>query len=302
MKKEISIEKIISLTLLLLFTTIFMTNANALINVVAAENTYGEVAKELGGPYVNVVSILSNPSQDPHLFTTTPSAAKAFSLADIIIYNGADYDPWIKSVLAIEGQKSRQVINVASLINVKPGDNPHIWYLPTTVPLFAKTFVARLVQSDPQHQQYYENQLNHFNHSYQVIFNKIEQLKQHFQNTPIIATEPVFGYMAKSIGLQMHDEAFQINIMNDVPPSISQMKAFEDDLYHHSVRILIYNNQVINPLTESMRSIAEKEKIPVLGVSEMIPPGMTYIQWIMEELTELEKALEIDQRTKHGSI
>ena len=288
--KGIGIQKI---TFILLMTVvIFMNKAMALINVVAAENTYGEVAKELGGPYVNVISILNSPNQDPHLFTTTPSIAKAISQADIIIYNGADYDPWIKSILTIESQKRRDVINVAALMNINPGANPHIWYLPTTIPLFAKTFVALLARSDPQHQPYYENQLNFFNSEYQVVFKTIEQLKQLFQNTPVIATEPVFGYMAKSIGLQMHGEGFQINMMNDAPPTISQIKAFEDDLRHHSVRVLIYNNQVINPQTERMRSIAENENIPVLGVSEMIPPGMTYIQWIMKELNELQNALE----------
>lgn len=269
-----------------------MSNANALINVVAAENIYGSVATELGGPYVNVVSILNKPSQDPHLFTTTPSIAKTVSRADIIIYNGANYDPWINSILAIESQKRRHIIDVAALINVKPGNNPHIWYLPTTIPYFAKTFVALLAQNDPQHQLYYEKQLNRFNNEYQVIFQKIEQLKHDFQNIPVIATEPVFGYMAKSIGLKMHAEDFQISMMNDVPPSVSEIKKFEDDLYHHAVRILIFNKQVINPLTEHMLAIAKKEKIPVVGVSEMIPPGMTYIQWIMQELNELENALK----------
>ena len=293
---EINISKIIFTTSIVLFTSIFIEKANAVINIVAAENIYGEVANELGGPYVNVISILNNPAQDPHLFTIAPSTAKMISQADIIIFNGADYDPWIKSMLSNEGKKNRKVIDVALLMNVKPGDNPHIWYLPTTLPLFSKTLIAQLTQADPQNQDYYKNQLNQFNDEYQVIFKTIEQLKQRFQNTPVIATEPVFGYMAESLGLQMHGEAFQINVMNDVPPTVSQMKAFEDDLNHHSVRVLIYNNQVINPLTAHMRSIAEKEKIPVIGVSELIPPGMTYIQWIIKELADLENALESSQK------
>jgi zinc/manganese transport system substrate-binding protein len=290
--KVAGIQKSVFISIIVFFYLIFMRNAYALINIVAAENTYGQVAKELGGPYVNVISILTNPSQDPHLFTTTPSTAKAISLADIIIYNGAGYDPWMTSILSIEGQKSRHIINVASLINVKPGDNPHIWYLPTTMPIFAKSLVTSLIKLDPQHQHYYENQLNQFDQSYQIIFATIHRLKQHFQNTPVIATEPVFGYMAKSIGLNMHGESFQINVMNDIPPSASQIKTFEDDLYHHSVHLLIYNHQVINPLTKHMLSIAEEEKIPVLGVTEMIQPKMTYIQWIMKELTELETSLK----------
>ncbi|SRR5579883_1768128 len=275
----------------LIFAFLFLPQANATINIVAAENIYGNIAKELGGPYVNVTSILNNPSQDPHLFTTTPSIAQAVSHADIVIYNGADYDPWMKSLLAVEDQPKSSILNVASLMKIKTGDNPHIWYLPTTIPFFAKTLVMTFIQYDPQHRSYYEKQLNQFTQSYQIIFKTIAQLNRQYKNKPIIATEPIFNYMAESIGLQIHGKDFQINMMNDVPPTISQIKAFEDDLYHHNVEVLIYNEQVINPLTEHLRSLAEKEHIPVVGVNEMMPANMTYIHWMMQELTDLGNAL-----------
>lgn len=292
---RVSLNKAVYLIFIIIWLSILPTSANALINIVAAENIYGEVTKALGGPYVNVVSILSNPSQDPHLFTTTPSTAKAISLADIVIYNGADYDPWMTSILSVAGQKKRTVINVAALMDIKRGENPHIWYLPATIPTFAKELVSILLKMDPQHAPYYENQLRQFNRSYQKVFAKIEELKKRFQNTPVIATEPVYGYMAKSIGLIMHGKGFQLNVMNDVPPSIAQVKAFEDDLTHHNVRLLIYNKQVINPLTEHMRKLAKEEKIPVLGISEMIPPDLTFTQWMLSELNELEKVLKQHQ-------
>ena len=47
--------------------------ADGKINVVAAENFYGDVARQIGGDDVTVASIMSNPDQDPHLFETTPA-------------------------------------------------------------------------------------------------------------------------------------------------------------------------------------------------------------------------------------
>ncbi len=44
----------------------------AAVNVVAAENFYGDVASQIGGRHVAVTSILSNPEQDPHLFEASP--------------------------------------------------------------------------------------------------------------------------------------------------------------------------------------------------------------------------------------
>ena len=278
-----------------------MLKANAVIQIVAAENVYGNVAGELGGPYVSVINILNSPTQDPHLFTLTPAAAKAINKADIIIYNGADYDPWMRTALAIQGKKNRSVIPVAALIDAKADANPHLWYLPMTMPLFAKILVKTLIEMDPIHQAYYENQLNQFNQHYQIIFATIKRLRTQFQHTPVIATEPVFNNMADSIGLIVHGKKFQINVMNAIPPTISEIKSFEDDISQHKVKLLIYNTQTIDPTTEHMRQLAIKEHIPVMGVSELMPDKITFTQWMMKELNTLESALSNQHgNKKHG--
>lgn len=286
--------RIILLTLSAVFISTYAINAKALINIVTAENFYGEVAKEIGGFYVQVSSILNNPNQDPHLFTTTPSTVVAFLKADIIVYNGADYDPWMQTLLST--QKNRHIIVVAELMNIKKGSNPHIWYMPETIPTYAEKLADTLSQIDPAHRKYFQKQLMNFNQSYQPVFEIIKNLKQHFNNTPVIATEPVFNYMAEAIGLKMHGEGFQLSMMNDVPPTFSQVKQFEDDLRQHSVRIFIFNDQVINPSINRMLAIAQEEKIPVVGVSELMPINLTYIQWIMQELIHLENALGKNKR------
>src|ERR1041385_4156307 len=77
------------------------------IKVMAAENFYGGVAKQIGGPQVDVISVLSNPDQDPHLFETSPAVLRDLTGARIIIYNGADYDPWITKLLAAAAKADR---------------------------------------------------------------------------------------------------------------------------------------------------------------------------------------------------
>ena len=51
-------------------------------------------------PTAQVSSILSNPDQDPHLFEASPSVARQLATAAIVIYSGADYDPWMTKLLA----------------------------------------------------------------------------------------------------------------------------------------------------------------------------------------------------------
>jgi zinc/manganese transport system substrate-binding protein len=102
--------------------------AAAPIEIVAAENFYGDVAEQIGGADVRVTSILSDPAVDPHLFEASPSVARVISGARVVVYNGIDYDPWMATLLAASPVINRRTIVVASLAARKIGDNPHIWY------------------------------------------------------------------------------------------------------------------------------------------------------------------------------
>src|SRR5579871_5530436 len=98
------------------------------LRVVAAENFYGDVARQIGGPDVAVTSIMSNPDEDPHLFEASASTARDLANARIVIANGADYDPWMEKLLAANKAPDRNEIVVAGLVGRKSGDNPHLWY------------------------------------------------------------------------------------------------------------------------------------------------------------------------------
>ena len=121
------------------------------ITVVAAENFYGDVAQQIGGARIAVSSIMSNPDQDPHLFEVSPSIARQIAGARIVIYNGADYDPWMTKLLAASPRPDRVVIVASDLHTRKPGDNPHLWYDPATMPAVATALAAALSKTDPGH-------------------------------------------------------------------------------------------------------------------------------------------------------
>src|SRR5579883_1567891 len=134
----------LGLMLLLGLATASAPSRAAMLDIVAAENFYGDLAAQLGGPHVAVTSILSNPDQDPHLFEASPATARALAEADIVICNGADYDPWIGKLLGTARREGRTVIVAAALARSKPGDNPHLWYRPDVMPMLAKRLAEAL--------------------------------------------------------------------------------------------------------------------------------------------------------------
>ena len=61
-------------------------------------------------------------------------------------------------------------------------------------------------------------------HKYEKVYQLVRQIRQNYKNTPVTATEPLFGYMANALGLDMKGLAFQWVIMNDSEPSPNMMK------------------------------------------------------------------------------
>jgi zinc/manganese transport system substrate-binding protein len=262
-----------------------------MINIVAAENFYGNVAQQLAGPEAAVTSVLSNPNQDPHLFEASPSVARDLSAAAIVVYNGVDYDPWMAKLLAATPSASRRVIVVANLVHKKAGDNPHLWYDPATMPAYAKALAASLADRDSGHKPDYEQRLQAFLASLQPLDTKIAELRASFAGTPVTATEPVFGYMAAALGLKMRNERFQLAVMNNTEPRASDVAAFENDLRKHQVRLLFYNSQASDAAARRMVKIAQQANIPVVGVTETEPGDITFQDWVMGELDAVAHAL-----------
>src|SRR6202167_6659331 len=126
------------------------------VKVVAAENFYGDLATQIGGPNVVVTSILSNPDDDPHLFEASPETAKALTDAKVVIVNGVDYDPWMEKLLSANKAPGRKEILVGALVGRKAGDNPHLWYEPAYVKAAAKALTADLSAIHPPHKADYE--------------------------------------------------------------------------------------------------------------------------------------------------
>jgi zinc/manganese transport system substrate-binding protein len=116
-------------------------------------------------------------------------------------------------------------------------------------------------------------------------------MRKSYAGQPVTASEPVFGYQAKLIGLVVHNEKYALAIMNNAEPTPSQVAAFENDLKGKKVKAMLYNAQASEPAVAKLVQMAKDNSIPVVGVSETEPPNSTYQDWMMGQLNALDKAL-----------
>jgi zinc/manganese transport system substrate-binding protein len=276
-------RKLLAAALLLLCPALASAQT-APASIVAAENFYADVIGQIAPPGTKILGVMSNPNQDPHLFEADPTTARAVSDASLVVYSGLDYDPWMQMLLSSTRPLHRQVISVADLLHAPPGGNPHIWYDPLTMPVFARAIADRLGPGN-------DARLAKFLASMQPIEDKVAAMRAKFAGVPVTATEPVFGLMAAAIGLTMRNERFQLAVMNDTEPSAADTAAFEHDLKTRRVRVLIYNSQATDSAAKRLLNIARSAKIPVIGVTETEPLGTTYQGWMLGQLNRLEIVL-----------
>ncbi|MBV8870696.1 MAG: zinc ABC transporter substrate-binding protein [Acetobacteraceae bacterium] len=265
--------------------------AAAPITLVAAENFYGDVAQQIGGPDVRVTSILSNPDQDPHLFEASPSVARSLAAARIVVYSGIGYDPWMEKLLDASRSSHRLAIAVAPLAARATGDNPHVWYDTQTMLAYAAVLTEALAADDPANAAGYRQRLARFQASMQPVQARIGALRERLAGTPVTATEPIFGYMFDALGMRSRNQSFQRAVMNNTEPSASDVAAFEDDLKTRQVKLLVYNSQATDPTAARMEKIAKAAGVPVVGATETEPPGTSYQAWMTGALDAVDRAL-----------
>ncbi len=261
---------------------------------VGAENEYANVIGQIGGKYVRVTAIESNPNTDPHTFEASPSVAQAVSAAQLVVQNGIGYDTYMNKIEAAAPSSTRKVIVVQNLLGLPDSTpNPHLWYSPRTMPAVARAVANDLSGMQPAHAGYFAANLRKFDASLQPWYQAIAKFKAAYPGTPVAVTEPVGDYMLQAIGAKVLTPfTFQADIMNGVDPS-PQDVSLEDSLFSsHKVKVFVYNQQVTDSLTASFLSQARKDGIPVVGVYETMPvPGYDYQSWMLAEVQAMTKAV-----------
>jgi zinc/manganese transport system substrate-binding protein len=264
------------------------------VSVVAGENEYGDVASQIGGNFVHVVSIESNPNTDPHSYEVSPGVAREVSGAGLVIRNGLGYDTFIDKIESAASSSGRKTIDVQQLLGLPDSTpNPHLWYDPKTMPAVATAIAADLATLDPPHASYFRANVAKFVASLQPWLHAISSFKSKYGGTPAATTEPVADYLLQAMGIDnLTPFRFQADIMNGTDPTPQDIALEEGFLTHHKVKVFAYNEQVVDPLTQSIRTKAQKAGVPVVGVYETMPtPGYDYQSWMLAETQALQAAV-----------
>jgi zinc/manganese transport system substrate-binding protein len=263
------------------------------VNVVAAENFYGDIVRQLGGSHVSVTSLISNPNVDPHQYESNPQTAIEVSNAQLVIENGLGYDAWMDKVLSGSPNATRALLVAGQIADHKLPDNPHIWYGFDTMPTVAQAITNALKQLDSKDAAFFDSNLAAFVQSLTALEQKVAAIKAKYAGTPVALTETIYLYQSMPEGLNVQTPfEFMKAIAEGNDPPADTVATMNNLVNNRRVKILIYNEQTITPITTNLQNQARQHNIPVVPVTETMPPGKTYQTWMSDQLDALQQALK----------
>lgn len=93
------------------------------LKVIASTNVYGSIAEQIGGDRVEVTSIITSATQDPHSYEASARDRLTVQDADLVIENGGGYDAFIDDLL--EGAQEPAVVTAVEYSHDFPGNEGH---------------------------------------------------------------------------------------------------------------------------------------------------------------------------------
>jgi zinc/manganese transport system substrate-binding protein len=261
--------------------------------VVAAENFYGDMVRQVGGDRVSITSIMSDPNIDPHEYEASVEDAKVLARADLVVENGGGYDEWMDKLLSASPRASRVILKGFDIAPNKLPDNEHVWYSPDNAGAIAHAIARSLATALPKDAASFDKNDRAFQATLVQIKQKIEQISGRWSGTPVGLTETIFLYQTGLLGLKVLTPfEFQKAIAEGNDPPVDTVVEVENQIKERKIRILVYNEQTVSAITTKARDDAKDAHIPVVGVTETMPNGETYQTWMTRQLDEVRMALE----------
>lgn len=266
------------------------------IKVVAAENFYGKIVEMIGQDKVSVHSILNSGNADPHLFTLNPHVIQEIQNADLVIANGAGYDPWIDGVLAGNPNKYLKFIKVSRLVPYLNQNNPHIWYHPDTFLKLATHITDILIDFAPQHRDFFINNYEEFILRWLDIVHLANLIKQESYGIQAVANEEIFNHMADFLGIKIIGQDIQHIYSNNSEPSGKKLSFFFKELDKYDVSLLFLNPQVKNSITNALLGYSQKQLCSIIETRETLPVDQKdSLDWLYNMLIAVREDIELQK-------
>ncbi|WP_136041920.1 MULTISPECIES: metal ABC transporter solute-binding protein, Zn/Mn family [unclassified Microbacterium] len=298
------------------------------ITVVASTNVYGDIAATIGGDRVDVESLITSASQDPHSYEATARDRLTVQKADLVIENGGGYDAFVDTLL--QDANDPHVVTAVEFSHDFPGNeghegeaehdhaedeshdhdhaegeegheghnhiegfNEHVWFDPHTMIHVVEAISDELSELDPDGAKEFAANADDLIADLEGFEADLETIKADAAGATVFMTEPLPGYLAAAAGLtDVTPEGFAESVEegSDVAPAVllEALKVIEDG----QATALLTNAQTGGAETERVEAAAKDAGIPVVAFTELLEDGSSYSEWMSDAIQSLAAAVQ----------
>lgn len=274
--------------------------------IVASTNVYGDLAAHVAGDHAQVTSIVDDPSIDPHSYEASTRDILAVSRADIVIVNGGGYDDFMQTLRDGADNPDAEVLDAVGISakRARADDelNEHVWYDFATVVRVVERLRDALVEIDPTHAADYRTNTTRLVGQLDALEVRARRIGADHRGASAAVTEPVPRYLLDAIGLKNRTpEAFSDAVEEGEAASPAVLARTLDLFTHDPVDVLVSNAQTGDDQTRQVVDAARATNIPVVSVTETLPPHRTYVTWMRANLDDIAAALDGRSRRQVAS-
>ena len=297
------------------------------VTVAASTNVYGSLAAQIGGDRVDVTSIITSATQDPHSYEASARDRLTVQKADLVIENGGGYDGFIDTLL--QDAQDVHVVSAVEFSHDFPGNeghsdeegateedhdhdhdhaegeegheghnhiegfNEHVWFDPHTMIHVVEAIADELAAIDPDGEAEFTANAEEIVADLEGFEADLETLKTDAAGANVIITEPLPGYIATAAGLtDVTPEGFAeaVEEGSDVAPAtlLDTLNVVDGG----DVAAVLTNAQTGGAETQRVEDAATAAGIPVVAFTELLPEGSSYSEWMSDAIQSLADALQ----------
>ena len=295
--------------------------STGVIKVATSTNVWASVIELIGGEWVEVSAIITDPLQDPHSYEASARDQLAISDAELVVANGGGYDEFMEVLLAategeklflelVEGDHSHtedkeahegeegHTEDEAHAEDEEQADehdhgNEHIWYDLELVAEAAEHIAEAITELRPEAFDSVTANYDFFISELANLELRVEALRERSLGTAVIALEGVGNLMLEHAGFEdVTPEALADAIEEEREVPAVALDQAQSLLEGKVAGLLVVNAQMLDQVSERLIQTAEANQIPVITLSELIPdPELDYLDWMALVLDQLQEAV-----------
>lgn len=270
--------------------------ADQKLSVVATTTLVGDAVRNVVGDMVELRTLLPA-GCDPHAFEATPRDAVMLADADVIFMNGLGLEnSYLPGLLAQSKTKARVVevsdgIELRSLEGGHGEKDPHVWFNPLNVKIWAANIARTLQVMDSDHASAYEKGSIAFQR-------RLDELNEwavgelgavNPERRKLVTDHDAFGYFADRFGFQIIGAVIP-GFSTGAEPSARELARLENAIKQYDVKA-VFVGRAVN--ANVAQRVADDTGIQLVALDiETLPKGADYISFMTDIVNKIVGALK----------